>query len=60
VKIWTAKGYRNLRIPITDDYDAPSRVESVRLGPESFTSAVPDTEVIEVARAADDLGREGS
>lgn len=35
-------------------------VDSVRLGPESFAPATPDIEIIEVARAVDDLGRERS
>jgi hypothetical protein len=33
-------------------------VESVRLGPESLAPAVPDAEVIEIARAAAVLGHE--
>jgi hypothetical protein len=37
-----------------------SDADSVRLGPESFTPAIPDSEIIETARAADDLGRERS
>lgn len=32
--------------------------QSVRLGAESFDPVVPDEDVIETARAADDLGRE--
>jgi hypothetical protein len=58
MKIWTAKGYRNLRIPITDGAVVTSRAASVRLGPESFTPAVPDSEIVEIARAAAVLGEE--
>lgn len=36
----------------------PACADSTRLGPESFTPAVPDVEIIETARAADDLGCE--
>lgn len=32
--------------------------QSVRLGPESFTPAVPDAEIVEIARAAAALGEE--
>lgn len=38
--------------------DAPPRAASVRLGPESFTPAIPDTETAAIARTAAALGEE--
>jgi hypothetical protein len=47
---------------VTDDERAQFRssTDSVRLGPESFTPAVPDSEILEIARAAAALGEERS
>jgi hypothetical protein len=38
----------------------PACAESVRLGPESFTPPVPDSEIVEIALAAAVLGEERS
>jgi hypothetical protein len=40
------------------DAKAKARAYSVRLGPESFTPAVPDAEIVEIALAAAVLGEE--
>lgn len=52
-------GYRTLEWRRGGAICFPLCADSVRLGPESLQPAIPDAETELVARAADDLGREG-